>query len=205
MRNLVKHWVRENLTEIAKKSLINCHVQGLHSILFQDTPENRIRLFITTPNHKLHLNNEGTLGSLAAHAHHSNITLEVVQGTVINLEYDYHTQPLELKYHPFEYTSGILTSKPSFVKTSKFNSVSYADQSCILTGDSLKLPANQIHSVYVAKGHVTAWFVYEGKSDPNYKSLSYSDQNMNFFSFQGLYKPMYSVDVLALLSSVNLI
>lgn len=201
MKHLIKHLVHEHLLGIAAKSLLNCHVHGLHSIMLIDTPEKRVRLFVTDASHRLHLNTGPQLGSLAAHAHHCNITLHMVKGTMSNLEYRLRDAA---RFQPYFYVSGILNNEGSF-HARHGQAAYYYDSQLVDEGESLFLPAHFIHSVFVPEGAVAAWFVYEGAKDPNYLSYSYSDQNLELTPFEGLYQPMTQDDVLLLLRSANLI
>lgn len=201
MKHLIKHLVHEHLPEIAAKSLLNCHVQGLHSIMLIDTPERRVRLFITDETHQLHLNTCNNLGSLAAHAHHCNITLHMVQGAMVNLEYILHPRGDLQAYY---YTSGILNEQGSFDQAEVCPAL-FEDARMLEAGMSLHLPAHLIHSVQVNEGMVAAWFVYEGAKDPAYQSYSYSNNNLEQSSFAHLYKPMSEERVVSLLKSVNLL
>lgn len=206
MKHFVQHMIRQHLDEIASKSLYNCHVPGLASILFVDAPEQRIRLFIATRQHELWRNNPTTLGSLAAHAHHCDITLECVFGRFANLSYAAYEAGPETggPFHAYHYTSGIFNPRGKF-EASHLPGVAYRDYDYVHAGESLALPAHQIHSVQVNKGVVAAWFVYEGKEDAGYESLSYSDQNLALTSFDNLYRPMNTVQVVELLETVNLL
>lgn len=206
MKALIQHLIRESLPAIAAASFLNCHVPGLHSIMFVDEPEQRIRLFIATAEHQLHLNTMQTLGSLAAHPHHCNITLHCIKGELANLKYEVGpatTWP-GVDYVAYTYQSAILMGHGSFVRADA-PSVAFHSFSRVLAGDSLALPAHVVHSVQVAQGHEAAWFVYEGREDADYSSLSFSNQPLENASFEGLYQPMDEANVLALLRSVDLL
>jgi hypothetical protein len=204
MKALVQHLVRENLAQIAAGSLLHCHVRGLHSIMLIDTPEQRIRLFIATKDHQLYHNTAETLGSLAAHPHHCNITLHCIKGGFTNLMYRQKPVLQEVEYVAYTYQSAILTGVGSFARAEAPSAV-FVGSVDVERGDSLALAANAIHSVYITQGRETAWFVYEGREDKNYSSLSYSDQPLDKTSFEGLYFPMPEETVISLLTSVGLL
>lgn len=202
MKAIVQHFVRENLPLLAAQSLSDCHVRGLHSVMFVNTPEQRIRLFVATRYHELHLNTTNTLRTLAAHPHHCNITLECVKGDLFNYTYE---PDAEGKYKPFQYESGILNEEGKFTRAPEAMPVRFLRSACVREGERLVLPAQTIHSVHVNKDKVTAWFVYEGREDPNYTSLSYSDQPLQRTVFGGLYGKMTEEHVLQTLELADLL
>ena len=188
MKHLVKHLREHHAHEIMSKSYRNCHVRGLDSILLLDSPEHRIRLFVARPEHELWKNTPRTLGSLAAHPHHCDITIEMTHGTLTN--YTYRKQE-NGRFVGYSYRSAILDGAGSFryhhlVLPVAFEGATTHDPRC----QPLVLAAHTIHSVQVAKGRSAAWFVYEGHEDQHYAALSYSDQNLEQTSFEGLYESM---------------
>ena len=84
-----------NLTKsnknIFERSFKNCHVVGLHGIVFAQEGEYLTRMFVTTKNHVLHenecLEEHGLWGSLslAIHPHRIDIEIHVVSGEVWNI------------------------------------------------------------------------------------------------------------------------
>lgn len=187
--NIVRHFLHVNKQLIVNKSLANCHVEGVNSILFDDTPENRIRLFIARKNHTLWKNTPSSRElSVALHTHHCNLTLEIVLGYTTNwtTEHGYLvTRPLQ----PYKYESNILTGKSSFVPKDEptiFTLNGYpSDENPIL-----ELPAQRLHTVNVGKDEEAAWFVYEGKEDPSYSPTCYSNADLTKFDDSNLYKKM---------------
>lgn len=202
MKHLVSHLIREHLPQIAAQSLMNCHVRGLHSIMFLDTPEQRVRLFVTTEAHDLHQNWAGGLVSLAAHPHHCSLTLHCVHGMFENLAF--HLEE-GCRFKAFRYSSALVHGKGGFVREDQAMPARYTGSEWVGRGDSIHLPASLIHSVRVPKNMVAAWFVYEGKEDAGYSSLSYSDQDLEKADFSGLYGPMSEETVLELLAMVGLL
>jgi hypothetical protein len=206
MQALINHLVHEHLAEIAAKSLLDCHVRGIHSIMLLDTPEQRVRLFVATEEHELWRNSARSLGSLAAHPHHCAVTLHCVKGHMVNLEYAVVEPGAEGPYKPYRYTSGILNEKQGgFVRAQGRGDAVFNDARMLGEGTAIYLSANLIHSVQLEKGRATAWFVYEGKEDPGYSSLSYSDQDLEAADFEGLYGKMSEAQVLSLLQLAGLL
>ena len=206
MKALIQHLIRGHLPEIAAQSLLDCHVRGLHSIMFLDTPEQRVRLFVATEHHELWKNTARALGSLAAHPHHCAITLHCVKGHMVNLEYAIVEPGEGGPFKPYRYTSGLLNGQQAgFKRAEGRGDAVFNDARMLGEGNAIYLSANLIHSVQLEKGRVTAWFVYEGKEDPLYSSLSYSDQNLEQADFEGLYGKMDEAQVLGLLQMVGLL
>ena len=204
MKALIQHLVREHLPQIAAQSLLDCHVKGLNSIMFIDTPEQRVRLFVATKQHELHQNNPLTLGSLAAHSHHCSLTLHCIHGCFRNLQYE-ETLDGSGKYLPYTYQSQLLHGQGRFERFEQGYPVQFKADHFVRADDWLVLPADFIHSVHVAKDKTAAWFVYEGKEDAGYTGISYSDQPLQRVSFDGLYSKMSKQQVLDLLRLVGLL
>lgn len=202
MRDFIQHLVHENLTEIAAKSLLDCHVRGLHSIMLLDSPEQRVRLFVATERHELYKNSSTSLGSLAAHAHHCNLTLHCVRGMFKQIEY---YQNLRGSFKAYRYQSALLTGVGGFKREHDGAAVSLNRAYWVRAGESIRLPASLVHSVYVPAHTPAAWLVYEGKEDPSYASLSYSDQDLEQAKFQGLYGKMTEAQVISLLQFADLL
>jgi hypothetical protein len=53
MRNIFDFYLQHNLPTILQKSLINCHARGVDSILLDDTPGRRTRVFVARNTHEL--------------------------------------------------------------------------------------------------------------------------------------------------------
>lgn len=167
MKKLIRHLLQENEEEIVAKSFLNCHVEGLHSIMLLNSPSKTIRLYITDTNHKLTTNN------LAIHPHHCNVTLHQIYGNMINC--NYAVEQGGIVYNKFEFSSGI-TGSLGFKKigTEKLK----LEKAYVLSpGDCVTLPAETLHTVECAKDKVSAWFVYEGRENPEYKPLCYSTKD----------------------------
>lgn len=205
MKNLVRHLLENNLDEIVSRSLLNCHCEGVHSIMLSECPGKTIRLYVATEDHELWKNIGGVLGdtlSIGYHPHHCNITLEGVFGTVFNLLAD--EDPNGIRINKFFFDSKIKGGSGGFV----YNQMAYLQQGItakISKGDSIYLHANTIHTVAVIKGDPAAWFVYEGKENPDYIPYTYSKQNLEVQSTFGLYRKATKNDVMYLLGKVGLI
>lgn len=164
----------------------NCHVRGLHSIMLHNEPANRIRLFFTTTDHELWKNGIWSEEmSLAYHPHHCDVRLVGVHGSVFNHELMLSgaaaglsggRQELTMcKYH-----SAINGGHGRLVDTGhKTNRYAVASTLINQYEHGLFLPAKVLHSIYVGRHERVAWLVFEGKEDPDYYPVCYTN-NPNF-------------------------
>lgn len=158
-----------------------------------DAPEKRIRLFVTDKNHELHFNTwANPEQSIAFHPHHCDVTLHCVQGVLHNIivekiNPDFYADVFEA----YRYKSSILNNQGSFEWFARVK----LKQKCmnvLLPGDSEFMSARTIHTIRCFRDTVNAWFVYEGKKNPEYQPVCYStkmEKQMND-SLTGLYEPM---------------
>lgn len=213
---LLRHHIHSLNAGTSKASgLRNCHVKGLHSIMLHNEPENRIRLFATDSTHELWRNMPGYGMSLAFHPHHCDVTLVAVDGAVFNRSMTLLSDGQEArdfgKATPpaltmCKYQSAIGEGRgrlvPTEVTTRRY-----------LTGctavhrfsEGLFMPARQMHSIYVGKYERVAWLVIEGKEDPAYESVCYTDNPV--FDTKGdkdMYSKMSELEMIEMLTSVQL-
>lgn len=204
MKNLVRHLANENMSEIAAKSIMNCHCIGVHSIMLVDTPGKTIRLYVAEKGNELYKNkpNSGHQMTVAFHPHHCNITIEVAKGTLFNWVVNEKTD--EIKLDKFTYSSKIKAGEITFNKVGSSGLHTQALHS-IRKGQAVLMSARSIHTVYCSSNEVTAWFVYEGKEDPEYKPYAWSNADLSNTDFSGLYKAMSDVELVRILSIADLI
>jgi hypothetical protein len=203
MKALIKHLIANNLKEIVEKSLLNCHVMGLHSIMLLDCPEKRIRLYVADVDHELYGNNDLTSMTLGFHSHHCNLTLECVKGKFMNLVIEPTVKTDSDLINSYFYESAITNGNMNFtlVGVRNFETVS---NKIYHPGESVMMAAREIHTVTCPKGVVCAWLVYEGLEDENYVPLTYSNSDMNVKN-EKLYQKPTLHQVLQLLIKVELI
>lgn len=188
MKGLLNHLLRQNWETILKKSLKNCHVRGLHSIMLIDSPGQTVRLYIAGRDHEMAGDN------LALHPHHCNLTLEVVRGKINNIIYrtgrgDGYTRGKWL------YQSQITTGKMGFTLIDAADRSLCLDSSKHLRhGDVIGMNASTIHTVKVDEGQVAAWFVYEGMEDTNYEPYCWANKDLSKFDTTGLYQKFQSME-----------
>ncbi len=208
MKALIEHLLHENKAEILSKSLLNCHIKGLHSIMLSECPEKTIRLYIAEHGNELHLNSfnhfkNGEM-SVGFHPHHCNITISVIKGNLFNFIVE-ESENGTLSVDKYLYNSEITKAKIGFSLYEKNVALSRIADFCIPFGKSCYMNATEIHTVYCDPNEVTAWLVFEGKENPNYEPFTYAPINLEAADFSGLYqKPTMDV-ILGLLKNVDLI
>jgi len=173
--------------------IANCHAEGVHSLMLHDEPENRIRLFCTTPGHDLE-HAEKTIGF---HAHRTDIRLVPIAGVLRNIEPRLIRTGLGVNniLHECRYSSAVLGEQPRLVSTgAKFRY--FYDEDMVLGPQGVWLPARQLHTV-AAMSAATAWLVFEGKAAKKYDDRCYTP-NLNW-NTTGLYRPMKNYEVRAIL------
>ena len=183
------------IENIASRSLSNCHVPGLHSLVLDATPGTMVRMFYAAGDHSLWLNEvrDGKFVhdmSLAMHGHHCDLDLVPIVGHFQNITtriaQDLHQSDILLD--SFKWTSYINTGKGNFEPTGterllKPVSNIYEDRRACMRADDL-------HTVFVERNTEAAWLVFEGREDPDYNALSYSNVDLGKFTTDGLYHKM---------------
>lgn len=208
MKELIRHLVHTNMDEILSRSLLHCHCKGLHSIMLLESPGKTIRLYVHEPTGDMRLNfphevdSGGSSMSISFHPHHCDLTLHCVKGKFMNWEVKPSTWGRI--YKKYKYHSKINEGELQFEPL--------GDQ-CLINvsrnfyhpGQSVFLPAGSIHTVACFPGELSAWLVYEGKEDPDYQSLCWSNADLNQQDFSGLYvKPTHD-EIISLLKQTELL
>ena len=195
---------RTELDLIRKNSLCDCHVIGLDSVVFNNTPGARVRAYVTQPGHELWMNDPFMKYpmSLAFHPHHCDLTLTPIFGTWENVR----LQPSgELKYlrryREYKYVSEITEGAGGFVDTGMIRKW-YVNVETVL--ESRFMDAKEIHTVYVPNQAEAAWYVHEHKEDPYYLGLNYSNTDLELWSPARLYRPMSEDRLLSLLDRMKI-
>lgn len=212
MKHLVKHLLKNNSEEILSKSLLNCHCIGLHSIMLLDSPEKTIRLYVTDKSHEMWKNLPENFNkeqmTISFHTHHCNLTLHVIKGEIVHWQVSEKSSSNHqtITLLSWNYKSKISSGELKFDK--QFTVHAQTDFALAISKDSsIFLEANKFHSVGIKKGCVSAWLVYEGAEDENYKSIVYSQTytDLNKFNDSNLYKKPTMSDIHMLLFLAGLI
>ncbi len=207
MKNYIKHLLRYNLDEVVEKSFLNCHARGVHSIMIDDTPEKRIRIFYATEEHELYKNflNDEKM-SVAYHPHHCDITIEVISGLIKNsaiIPYDKG----EISLTGFKYHSKITDGECYFEKIDdnfRFT-INKEKNGTFVPKESLFLPARELHTIAIAKGKSAAWYVYEGQEDLMYIPYCYTNTDPNEGDMSDMYIKPTKQEVIDILKDLLLI
>jgi hypothetical protein len=181
-------------------NLMNCHAEGLDSIVLSDrvsTNRGLIRVFVARPEHSLWRNHPEPRPhgevlpvsmSIGMRSHHCDITMVPLFGDVFNVvETSEHHAMGRRILSPFMFDSAI-TGRGSFTKGRDAHW--RFDLKTMRLIKTLALPANVRHSVFVPKGQAAAWMIVEGAEDPGYVPLTWSDADLTRMNFGGLYQRM---------------
>ncbi len=172
LRPFIRYHIARARAGLLTNTIRNCHVVGMHSIMLHEEPGNRIRMFYADYNHPLARNCYANLAAvpmtLAAHAHHCDVTLIKVFGEVYNIK----VKPVPDVAGDFvrcEYRSAITTGRGSMQATEERFKFVYNNME-IISPNGVEMSAKDVHTVSVPLGKEAAWLVIEGKEDPTYKS-----------------------------------
>lgn len=169
-----------------KNVIVDCHVRGVWSMMLHDEPGNRMRVFWATPIHELAPNNrfEFEPMTIAAHPHHCDITLVKIFGSAYNHVVQAHPER-EGQFVKCEYRSAIKDGQGGLVNTGE-RFVMFRQRKTLIPETGDQMGAHQLHTISVAKGQEAAWLVLEGREDPNYRPICYT--NNPVFDAEGLYR-----------------
>lgn len=182
---LLRHVVQTDPTRVASKSYLNCHVKGMHSVMLVDCPGALVRMFIATPDHEMWKNTPGNSGevmSLGYHAHRTELTLHLARGRMSNIigqvPVGWYQINNTRQVSAYRYVSKIMDREGGgkFEKQDNISLLMEGHVNNMSPGDTAYMPADMLHTVYVPRGEAAAWFVYEGKEDKNYDSVTLSDE-----------------------------
>lgn len=206
MKQLIKHLWNNNREEIISKSLLNCHVEGVHSIMLSECPGKTIRLYVAQIGNKLNDNfpeKQGTTPmSVGFHPHHCNLTLHCIQGELLNWIITPRSYgPLRLTH--FEYQSKITKGELLFKEIGEQDFIGTSAYT-LKPGGVAQMKASDIHTVACSSEYLSAWLVYEGKEDPDYKSYCWSNCDPNLIDTSNLYQPCHELEIIGLLEQCNL-
>jgi hypothetical protein len=181
--------------------LKNCHVNGVHSIVVRKYQEGLLRVFYTTPDHGLWKNQPGEVMSVAIHSHHCDLALVPLFGAVHSLVFKKTTRGMFMNGYRFR--SHIGTGSGSFERVAGAG-LELVSRGVLCRGQSAVMRAADLHTVYVSKGSRAAWLVCEGREDPAYDSVCYTNADLGSWTPNGLYVPMTDEQVRADLAGLLL-
>lgn len=174
-----------------QKSFLNCHVRGLHSIVFDEEKDGRLtRMFIHEPGGDLSIGSS----SVAAHCHRRDLKFTMLSGILQNLvveQGDYeipHAKVYDWQTPIGNPRGGHFTRLPGTV------SPLIAEKSnAYVKGQTFSLRGYERHTVRcIGRGH-TAWLIEEGDLNPNYDSTVWSFQDLENWNSEGLYQKFTSL------------
>lgn len=204
MQAIVDHLARENLEEMVQGSYLNCHAKGLHSLMLLSSPGKTIRMFYATRTHDLWKNAPDLRAteamSIAVHPHRRNLTLATLFGTMFNVRYRY-ARPARAPVYldEFRYQSKIVDGDIGFKRERQRVPFETADVERVYAGQGAVMASRDLHTVFVPKGTAAAWFVLEGRQDPEYADICYSNADLESAVFDGFYEKPTEADVVNIL------
>lgn len=180
-------------------ALAHCHSRNLHSIMLHDEPGNRIRMFYADTGHQLYHNyvNESDTLNLAVHPHHCDLQFVNLFGYAQNHRFEAHENP-EGWYELHDYVSGIQESKGALLPTGRKFDLTYTRNEA-MSGNPF-MYAHELHTIYNHPNRKAAWLVIEGREDPAYKPICYTDDRD--INLDGLYQTMDNRQIIQVLDEV---
>ncbi|WP_041258199.1 hypothetical protein [Fibrella aestuarina] len=192
MRYLVHQLLNDNTEAIARRTLLNCHLPGLHSIVLVDQPGQRIRLFYKTAACRMEVDLHKGLLDLAIHPHHCNLSIEMVAGEMKHYVFE-RTDGfgVGIRLGEFAYQSAITQGVGKFTATGEAY-LRLVEKRHITLGyepcrNGVQLAADQLHTLSVGGFDRAMWLVIEGAEDPNYQPYSYAFDDLSQYDFSDLY------------------
>lgn len=186
--------IRENYRFVLDNGLKNCHAFGLHSLVLEKKTNGDLRrIFIARDWHELWQNEFDRFAkypkfdlSVAIHPHHCGVELAVVEGSIMNYEC---VEGKGFELAEFLYSSPI-TGKAGFFARKRRANLQITKETLVVQGSAISLLPRQLHTVFVEKGATAAWVVNESGEDANYVPRCFSNADLEYFSFEGMYRPM---------------
>lgn len=185
------------MSKVIINGIKDCHARGLDSVVLGQENGKLRRAFIAHPHHDLWWEND--LISVGFHPHHCDITLEVVQGAIVNLNLevggntasDYQLGNLST----FLYHSPIMKGGQGSFELLSGPQEYGIEEVKLAEGDVYSLKANAVHTIYIPKGQPAIWIVSEGEEDPEYCPKVYSNRDLRGEKLEGMYRPMEASEV----------
>lgn len=205
-----KRLIQNQVAEITKRSFLDAHAIGLHSLMLVDNPEGRVRMFYAATNHTLWCNDPSNLDmpfSIGFHSHNRHIQLVALKGVMTNWVIMPVTYKNEVKntmnLSMFEYNSKIVTNDvcrfSHIVGNCRFITKRLT---CFSKPSVITLNGNDLHTVYVPRGRDAAWLVIEGEVNETYQSVCYSNRRLDKCDFSHLYRRPTQSDILHIVDNV---
>lgn len=197
MKNYIKYLWQTSASNIIKNSFTDCHIPNVSCIEFT----NKCRLFFAHDNHNLHYNIDFNNLSLPIHAHYvDTLCLSRVFGRATNIkfkEFQSNTERDGIKFNKYLYTEkGELEAK---------GIVYLKHESMKLISEFELMSFSELHTIHVPENTEAAWFVFEGKTNPDFKFNIYSTKPSHLITKEKLYNPIAFGTVEDILIKCNLI
>lgn len=163
-------------------------------------------MYVTTRDHQLHTNYEKA-DTLAFHPHHCDLTLHCIAGEFSNIRAYVQLEMLgadTIVHNRYKYNSPINTDQPVGFTLDGDDILKVRRPNKITPGNGMYLRAQDIHTIACPENSINAWLVYEGKENPKYQALAWSNNDLTFLKREGLYRKASESEVYDLLESINM-
>lgn len=144
------------------------------------------RIFIATPKHTLWRNQPGEEFSVGFHAHHCDLKIECLHGSMRNVSPGVRAGR---GFKEWRWESPIRGESGRFTATGREFDV-HSLGMLMRAGDEVRLRAQDLHTIFCPKARYAAWLVSEGREDPNYQPRCLTNADLQNWSPEGMYLPM---------------
>jgi hypothetical protein len=180
-----------------EKSLLNCHVQGVHSFILDAYGDYLTRMFVTSGDHLLWKNHCGMMTkewsplSVAIHPNHVDIEIYPIFGLLWNVEFKVKKNkgenPNDCLLDAFKWKSEILSGKGGF-KWCGEKTLQLQEHRSMMWRRKYSMRADDLHTVYVTRGQTSAWIIVEKVATRKYDGICYSNVDLTQWTPDGLYQ-----------------
>lgn len=171
----------------------------MHSIpLYVNEKGQHIRFFFTTKDHVLHRTKPLPL---AIHPHRFDLKFTMLKGTLMNETFEVANKGelSTILTDKYRFKSEILTGDGMFEKVEEGVGLRLLGATAYTLGDSFSMRSDELHTVSVPRGTIAAWLIEESDATGPYEPISYSDNDLNVWNKDLLYKDILDIDVIAIL------
>lgn len=193
-----KHLISLKNHTLIEKSLLNCHVPGLHSFVLKENSDGTlVRMFVASSNHELHKNHCGHCKriwdplSVGIHPHHVDISIYPIYGFVWNVEFQVKknkgVNQNDFLLDAYKWDSVILNGRGGF-KWAGEKKLQLTEHRLMTWHRKYHMKSNELHTVYVTKGQPAAWIIEETPASAGYDAITYSNVDLTRWTSEGLYQ-----------------
>lgn len=203
MLNIVREYVKRNISTVSKNMLLNCHVKNLHSVVLKN--DGKIsRLFISNSNHLMKHNFmsnilNGYKMTVGFHSHHCNLKIYPLIGNFYNIVAEKNNDSIcnTITLDSYKFVSHIKTNSGIFEQLNTKQSFLVKEHKYEANTSYLFLNSKELHSV--ACDGLSVWLIEEEDEDYQYNSECYSNDALTNFDFKSHYIKASQYDAIEIL------